>query len=308
MKAWRIHHFGGPEAMSLDDIDQPRAGDGEVLVRVAATSINPVDYKTRDGSFFVVKEKDLPFILGRDVAGTVESDACGFKAGERVYAMPAFERGTYVQYIVLKKDEISRLPDSVDLQTAGGVPLAALTAWQGLYDEGNLKSGERVLVLGAPGGVGHLAVQFAIADGATVFATGRAQDRQFVKGLGVERFIDTESETLDVIGAPVDLVYDLIGPKAQADAWKVLKSGGRFVSTLQEPDAAAAGEADPGNVKTAHYMAKPSGAQLAKVAELMASGKVKLKVQGRFSFDQLPDAQRAMENEHTQGKIIVTVP
>lgn len=308
MQAWQIHRFGGPEVLTLDEIEQPVAGHGEVLVRIAATSINPVDYKTREGSFPVVKESDLPFILGRDVAGTVEADGAGFKAGERVYAMPAFERGTYARYVVLKADEVARLPAHVDMELAGGAPLAALTAWQGLFDQGHLKAGERVLVLGAPGGVGHLAVQFAKNAGATVFATGRGKDRRFAESLGVDRFIDTEAESLDVIGKPVDLVYDLLGPKAQAEAWKVIKAGGRFVSTLQEPDAGAAGTANPGGVKTSHYMARPSGAQLEQIAQLMAEGKVRVHEQRRFSFDKLPDAHRALENEHTQGKIIVTVP
>lgn len=305
MKAWQITRFGGPDVLALNEIDMPPLTDDQVLVRLVATSINPVDYKTREGKFAVVKESDLPMVPGRDVAGTIESDGGRFKAGERVYGMPALGRGSYAQFIAMKPDELARVPKAMDLTLAGGVPLAALTAWQGLFDHGGLKVGERVLILGAPGGVGHFAVQFAAHAGATVLATGRAKDRQFVESLGAERFIDAGSEMLEEIGAPVDLVYDLVGAEAQADAWKVIKEGGRFVSTLLEPDASST--ANPGGVRTAHYMAQPSGDQLEQIAALIAEGRVTVTEQRRFTFDQIPAAQRALENEHTQGKIIVTV-
>lgn len=303
MKAWQIHRFGGPEVLTLDDIDAPVLKGDEVLVRMVATSINPVDYKTREGEFPVVKESDLPVVLGRDVSGTIESDGHGFTKGERVYGMPAFERGTYAELVAMKPEELARVPSAMDLQLAGGVPLAALTAWQGLFDQGNLKAGERVLILGAPGGVGHFAVQFAVHSGATVVATGRAKDRQFVESLGAQRFIDTESESL-ATAEPVDLVYDLLGGKAQDDAWSVIKKQGRFVSTLQEPQSPeGSGQAD---VKTSHYMARPSGEQLERIAQLIAQGKVTVTEQRRFTFDKIPEAQKALENDHTQGKVIVT--
>ncbi len=303
MKAWQIHRFGGPEVLTLDDIEQPRTSGDEVLVRILATSINPVDYKTREGSFPPIGEDELPVVLGRDVAGRVEADSGKFMAGERVYGMPGIERGTYAHYIVMKPDELAHVPDGIDLTLAAAVPLAALTAWQGLFDEGGLQSGERVLILGAPGGVGHLAVQFAKNAGATVFATGREKDRQFLESLGAQA-IDADADLQKVIGGPVDLVYDLLGGKAQEAAWKVVADNGRFVSTLQMPDANASGKS---GVKTAHYMAKPSGDQLEQVALLMTEGKVKVIEQKRFSFAQIPEAQRWLENEHTRGKIVVTV-
>ena len=307
MKAWRIHRFGGPDVLALDDVQQPQpegAGDA-VLVRIAATSVNPVDYKTREGKFPAVGEDALPCVLGRDVAGTVETDGGGFRAGERVFGMPGTDRGSFSQFILMKSAELARLPDAVDLTLAGGVPLAALTAWQGLFDHGDLKAGERVLILGAPGGVGHFAVQFAAHVGATVYATGRAQDRQFLQDLGADHAIDTDATPLDAaVGAPVDLVYDLLGPKAQADAWQVIQPAGRFVSTLQEPDAKAAGRE---RVRTARYMAEPSAEQLDRIAALLASGKVRVAEQRRFEFPRLRDALDMLENEHTQGKIIVTV-
>ena len=304
MKAWRIHAFGDSTMLACDDVDRPVAAAGEVLVRIEGTSINPVDYKTREGKFPPVTEKDLPKILGRDVAGIVETAGDGFAVGDRIYGMPDHDRGTYAQFIAMKPGELAALPDDVDLETAGATPLAALTAWQGIFDHGKLKAGERVLVLGAAGGVGHLAVQFAKQAGATVFATGRAPDIAFLESLGIDQAIDTDHDDLAVIGAPVDLVYDLIGGKAQADAWAAIAEDGRFVSTLTEPDAASAGKP---SVRTAHYMAKPDGAALTRIAAMLAGGSVRVTIAERFAFDRLPAAQEALEHGGIHGKVAVSV-
>jgi NADPH:quinone reductase-like Zn-dependent oxidoreductase len=303
MEAWQIHEFGGAEVLKLETVPAPQAGTGELLVRINATSINPVDFKTRDGDFPPVDSADLPVILGRDVAGTVVEGAGEFATGDRVYGMPAFGRGTYAEQVVMKPAEVARIADSVDMATAGSVPLAALTAWQGLFDEGQLQPGERVLILGAPGGVGHLAVQFAVVRGASVIATGRAEDMDFLKSLGADEVIDTDNSDLSVIEGEVDLVYSLLHGDAQAAAWKVVNPNGRFVSTLEKPKS----NGDMPNVKTAHYMAAPDGARLAEIMELIESGEVVVSVQRTFDFDAVPDAQRALENEHSQGKIAVLV-
>ena len=301
MKAWRIHKFGGVEVLQCDTVQRPEPATGDVLVRIAATSINPVDYKTRDGEFPAIGGDDLPVILGRDVAGTVVSGD-GFNAGDRVYGMPGFDRGSYAEYVVMKPSELAHLPDPVDFAQAGGAPLAALTAWQGLFDHGRLKKGERVLILGAPGGVGHLAVQFAKHAGAAVLTTGHARDEEFLRRMGADKVIDSDNQSLASIGAPVDLVYDLLGGDAQSAAWAAIADNGRFVSTLEEPDGDKAGK--PG-VRTAHYMAEPNGGQLADIADLMRDGAVRVVVQERFGFKQLPQAQRALEEQHAQGKIVV---
>ena len=304
MKAWRVHAFGDSTMLVCDDVDRPVAATGEVLVRIEATSINPVDYKTREGKFPPVTEQDLPKTLGRDVAGTVETAGDGFAVGDRVYGMPDHDRGSYAQFIAMKPGELAAVPDGVDLETAGATPLAALTAWQGLFDQGKLAAGERVLILGAAGGVGHLAVQFAKQAGATVFATGRAADIAFLESLGIERAIDTENAELSIIGAPVDLVYDLIGGEAQAAAWDAVADDGRFVSTLTEPDGAKAAKPD---VRTAHYMAKPDGAALTRVAGMLADGSVQVTIAERFNFDRMPAAQDALEHGGVHGKIAVSV-
>ena len=304
MKAWRIHAFGGSDALTLDDIERPVPDGGNVLVKIAATSINPVDYKTREGEFPPVKLNNLPKTLGRDVAGVVTLAGDGFVVGDSVYGMPEHDRGSYAQYIVMKPGELAALPDGIDMATAGAVPLAALTAWQGLFNHGLLTKGERVLILGGAGGVGHLAVQFAIQAGATVFATGRAQDITFLESLGVTRAIDTDAEPLSIIGEPVDLIYDLIGGDAQQEAWPAIADDGRFVSTLTEPDATKAGEL---GVRTAHYMARPDGAALSQIAAIIADSVVKVTIAKTFSFAEMRAAQDALEHGGVHGKIAVSL-
>ncbi|OYY91711.1 MAG: hypothetical protein B7Y45_01695 [Sphingomonas sp. 28-66-16] len=301
MRAWQIHDFGDAGMMKLETVPVPTPREGELLVRIDATSINPVDYKTREGEFPPVDSSDLPAILGRDVAGTVIAGGDAFAAGDRVYGMPAFGRGSYAEQVMMKPAELARIADRVDMTTAGSLPLAALTAWQGLFDQGALQAGERVLILGAPGGVGHLAVQFAVARGASVIATGRQQDVDFLKELGADQVIDTDSADLSEIEGEVDLVYSLLHGEPQAAAWAVVKSDGRFISTLEEPESNGK---KPG-VRTARYMAAPNGDQLAEIMDLVESGKVSVKLQQRFAFEDIPAAQDALENDHTQGKIAV---
>jgi NADPH:quinone reductase-like Zn-dependent oxidoreductase len=173
MKAIRIHGFGGPEVLQLDDVPIPQPGADELLVRIRAASVNPVDYKIRRGAVPWVTPEMLPIILGRDLSGTVEGAGVGaFGQGEAVYAMlGGIDRGSYAQYVVVKPNEAARKPARLSHIEAAAVPLAALTAWQGLFDHGHLEAGQTVLIHGGSGGVGHFAIQFAKIKGATVLTT-----------------------------------------------------------------------------------------------------------------------------------------
>lgn len=307
MLAWRIHEFGAAGTLKRDELERPEPGPEQILVAVKATSINPVDYKTRCGDFAPVGRDKLPYTLGRDMAGVIEavgSDVTGLVHGQRVFGMPGYERGTYATHVLMKPHEVALLPEHLDMSGAGALPLAALTAWQGLFDHGGLTKGETVLIHGASGGVGHLAVQFAKAEGARVIATGHAADTDFLHGLHADRVIDTGSSDLGGIDEAVDLVFDLIGGDEQAKEWMLLKDGGRFVSTLDEPDQ---DEAKRRHVKTAHYLAEPNGKQLAQVAELVAAGTVHCAIDRSFAFADLREAHTRLEEAHVQGKIIVTI-
>jgi NADPH:quinone reductase-like Zn-dependent oxidoreductase len=305
MKAVRIHEFGGPEVLRVETQPRPEAGPGEVLVRVEAASVNPVDYKMRNGGY--VPKSALPLTLGRDVAGVVDATASEngrFKAGDAVYAMLARDRGGYVEYVAVKAADCARKPERLDFIQAAAVPLAALTAWQGLFDYGHLTAGQRVLIHGASGGVGHFAVQFAKARGATVFATCSGDDVDFVRGLGADEVIDYRTERFEDRARDIDLVYDLVAGETQDRSWAVLKDGGAMVSTLKEPDAAKAAAK---HARAAHYMAQPNGGQLAEIARLIDDGKVVPTIAAVFPLEDAAQAEKQLEDEHVRGKIVLEV-
>ncbi|THD52160.1 NADP-dependent oxidoreductase [Phenylobacterium sp.] len=305
MKAVRIHEFGGPEVLRVEDQPRPDPAPGEVLVRVEAASVNPVDYKMRNGGY--IPERALPVTLGRDVAGAIEAvagETSGFKAGDAVYAMLARDRGGYVEYVAVKAADCARKPERLDFIQAAAVPLAALTAWQGLFDHGRLAAGQRVLIHGASGGVGHFAVQFAKARGATVFATCSQEDVAFVRGLGADEVIDYHAERFEDRAHDIDLVYDLVAGETQDRSWTVLKDGGVMVSTLKEPDKA---KAEAKRARGVHYMAQPNGGQLAEIARLIDDGKVTPVIAAVFTLADAAKAERKLENEHVRGKIVLEV-
>ncbi|HEY1605659.1 MAG TPA: NADP-dependent oxidoreductase [Allosphingosinicella sp.] len=308
-RAVRISRFGGLDALNIDAIEIPQPRDDEVLVRVAAASLNPVDYKIREGKYWAVKETDLPVILGRDLAGTVESRGAAahdtLSKAAPVFAFIGQDRGAQSDYVLVKAAELAAAPASIDLVHAAGAPLAAITAWQGLFDHGGLSEGQRVLIHGGAGGVGHLAIQLAKAKGATVFTTCSGRDLDFVRGLGADRAIDYEKERFEDVARDMDVVFDLVAGETQDRSWAVLREGGIMVSTLKEPDQrkAAAHKA-----RTApRYTAQPNAAQLREVAELIHAGKVKIVVSETYSLDQVRQAYERLENGHVRGKIVLTL-
>jgi NADPH:quinone reductase-like Zn-dependent oxidoreductase len=306
MKAIRIHDFGGPEVLKREDVPLPEPRDDEVLVRIRAASVNPVDFKTREGKYPMVKREDLPITLGRDFSGTIESCGTrvqGLSKGDGVFALLDRDRGSYAQYVVAKAIEFTAKPQTLDHVHAAAVPLAALTAWQGLFDQGQLTAGQKVLIHGGAGGVGHMAVQLAKAKGAWVAATCSGQDMDIVRELGADKAIDYKNQRFEDEVSDLDLVYDLIGGDTQARSFAVLKRGGALISTLQKPDAAKAKEKD---LRVAHYMAEANAAQLRDVARLIDEGKARAVVSRTFSLDEAADAQTFLENEHVRGKIVLT--
>lgn len=306
MKAARIHRFGGPEVIRIEDIPTPEPGQGEVLIRVHAASVNPVDWKIRQGGY--LSEDKLPMTLGRDVCGTIDQMGAGagdgFKMGDAVFAMLAREQGGNAEFAIARADICAPKPGKLDPVQTGSLGLASLTAWQGLFDHGGLRQGQRVLIHGAAGGVGHLAVQFAVARGAEVFATCGAQDKDFVRGLGAAEVIDYKSERFEDRARDIDIVYDLIGGETQDRSWSVLKRGGIIVSTLTEPDKA---KAAAHGARGTHYMAQPNGAELREVAGLVDQGKVKPAIDRVLPLASVAEAHRVLEHEHVRGKVVLQV-
>lgn len=307
MKSIRIHRFGGPEVLQQDTQPWPTLQGDELLIRVHAASVNPVDYKTREGAFPMIREKDLPLTLGRDVSGVVENPGAAgsyFNRGDQVYALLAPDQGGYTEYTKASARACSLKPVNLTHVEAAALPLAALTAYQGLFVHGALKPEQRVLIHGGSGGVGHLAVQLAKAKGAHVITTVGSSHLELARKLGAEQVIDYHSEQFDQIIERVDLVLDLVGGDTLKRSFAVLKRGGVLVSTLEEPDAKLAREH---GVRGVLFLTEPSGAQLAEIGRLVETEELRPQVSATFALEDAATAQQKLEREHGAGKIVLTV-
>ncbi len=307
MKAVRIRSFGGPEVLEFAEVEKPVPQDDEVLIRVRAASVNPVDYKIRSGSYPVVKQDQLPKVLGRDVAGEIER--CGpsvrdLEVGETVYAMLDGGPGGYAEYVTMRADLVAPKPGELDYRSAAAVPLAGLTAWQGLFDHGHLQAGQRVLIHGGAGGVGHLALQFAKAKGATVTTTVSTQDVDFVRHLGADQVIDYTRERFEEKVRDVDLVLDLIAGETQERSWAVLKDGGTMISSLARPSEARARER---HARAESFVAHPDRAELMEIGRLIDQGRVHPHVSAVFELKQAAEVQPRLEHRHPQGKVVLQI-
>ncbi|HVZ66573.1 MAG TPA: NADP-dependent oxidoreductase [Lacunisphaera sp.] len=307
MHAIVIRSFGGPEVLEPAEVPRPEVRDGEVLIRVRAAGVNPVDYKIRSGHF-AKSDVKLPAVLGRDVAGTVAAvgpNVTGFRPGDEVFAFLGSHSGGYAEYAVARESEIAAKPASLDFVHAAAVPLAATTAWQALFDHGHLEPGQRVLIHGAAGGVGHFAVQFAKAKGANVVATCGPQDVDLVCNLGADEVIDYHRDNFDRRAANVDLVVDLIAGDTQERSWKVLKYGGTMISTLQQPSEQ---KARAHGARAEVFMAEPRHDELVEIGELIDDGKVRVVVHHTRQLDNVRQVHEELEHEHTMGKSVLTLP
>lgn len=309
MKAVRIHKFGGPEILVYEDAPKPEPQAGEVLIRVAAAGINPIDWKVGEGMMEQMAKHSLPLIPGWDAAGTVEAlglGATAFAVGDAVFAMADNQRdGAYAEYISLPANTLCQKPSSADFTAAASVPLASTTAWEALFEAANLQSGQTVLVHGAGGAVGAFAVQFAKVKGAKVVATATGDDIAYVRGLGADVVVDYKTEKFEDAAHGIDVVLDTIGGDTQARSWQTLRDGGILVTTVgvitESPEAAARG------VQGKPFGAHPDSAVLAEIARLIDAGKVKTRVGAMFPLSEAKQAQEQAKSGHTRGKIVLTV-
>lgn len=306
MTAVRIHRFGGPEALRVETIEAPEPKPDEVLVKVRTASVNPIDYKIRSGAFPTLLQQ-LPKVLGRDIAGEIVR--CGTKVkgwaeGDAVYAMLEGGAGAYAEYATVRADLCARKPAHLDFEAAAAVPLAGLTAWQGEIDHGELHAGQRELIHGGAGGVGHLAIQFAKARGATVCTTVARDDFEFVRKLGADEVIDYQSERFEDILHDIDLVFDLIGGATQDRSWAVLKDGGTIVSSLAKPSEAKAREH---HARAEHFVTRPDGGELTEIGALVEAGKVRPFVMAVYPLAEVARAHEQAEHAHVRGKIVLRI-
>jgi NADPH:quinone reductase-like Zn-dependent oxidoreductase len=306
MKAVLIYKYGGPEVLEYTDAPVPAIKPDEVLIKVIATSINPVDYKVRQGHGF--PRAGFPAILGWDVSGVIEkagSDVQDFKPGDEVYARPNVMRdGTYAEYVAVQAKEISAKPKKLDHLQSASIPLAGLTAWQGLFDHGKLQAGQKVLINGAAGGVGTLATQLAKWKGAYVIGTASENNIGFLKELGADEVIDYKKQKVEDVLKNIDLVFDTIGGDAQVKLLEVLKPGGILVSTVGLKDEEAIKAKGIQGIK---YMALSVPADLEQLASLADEGKLKPVIQQVLPLTDIRKAHEIIEKGHVRGKIVITI-
>ncbi|HEY5408245.1 MAG TPA: NADP-dependent oxidoreductase [Ginsengibacter sp.] len=308
MKAIQIHEFGGPEVLKYEDAPKPKPGADEVVIKVFATSVNPIDWKIREGHAkgkFPIK---FPLIPGWDVSGEIDevgSNILNFRKGDEVYSRPdPTKNGTYAEYVVVKANLINLKPQSIDHEKAAAVPLAGLTAWQALFDYGKLQQGQKVLIHAASGGVGTFAVQFAKWKGAYVIGTTSKENMDFVKKLGADKVIDYKNEKFEEKLKNIDLVIDLIGGDTQKRSLKVIKRGGRLITTVQVENQEATKEK---NIHIEGFLAQSLPEELEQIKQLIDSGKVKPVVSKIMPLKDAAKAQKLSEKGHTRGKIVLQV-
>src|SRR2546423_11594448 len=308
MKAIRIHNYGGPEVLHYEDSPRPEPQAGEVVVRVHAAGVNPIDWKVREGHMKNFWPYKFPLILGWDLSGVVEELGKGvlrFKIGDEVYSLPDPTRnGAYAEYIVVREPELALKPNSLHHIRAAAVPLAALTAWQSLFDTAQLQPGQRVLIHAGSGGVGHFAVQLAKWKGAYVFATASSKNQDLLRELGVDEPIDYTQQRFEDIARNIDIVLDTIGGETQERSWSVLKKGGNLVSLVQPPSEEKAKER---GVRAAFVAVHPSGAQLAEIAKITDSGQLPPSIARILPFSEARRAHELSQSGHTHGKITMRV-
>ena len=276
MKAVRLHEFGGPEVLRVEDVPRPDVGPHDVLIRVIAASFNPIDAKVRDGSMKQAIARPLPIVLGWDAAGIVEevgADVTGFARGDAVFTYPEFRRGgTYAEFVAVDHTQVAKKPQTVSFADAAALPMTAQAAWMAIVTTAAVSQGQRVLIHGGAGGLGTIAVQLAHARGAEVIATASATDLPLVTGLGADQAIDYRTTRFQDVVRDVDVVLDTLGGQTQDDSWAVLKPGGILVATAQPPSAERAQAA---GVRAQFIFTPPSGAVLAQIAALVDAGSLR---------------------------------
>ncbi|MFC9793294.1 NADP-dependent oxidoreductase [Streptomyces sp. NPDC127584] len=306
MRAVVVEQWGGPENLVEREVERPEPGLGEVLVRVHAAGVNPVDWKTR-ASGGLIEWGALPAV-GWDVSGTVEAVGPGvgiLRPGDEVFGMPLFPRqaGAYAEYVVAPARHLAPKPASLTHVEAAALPLAALTAWQALVDAADVRPGERVLVHAAAGGVGHLAVQIAKARGAHVIGTASAAKHDLVRELGADEVVDYRATRFEDVVADVDVVLDGIGGETAERSLKVLRDGGRLI-TLPGPDDVPAAR---DGVRASWVLVEPDHLGLREIAALVEAGRLRPVVEVVVPLAEAAKAHEIGERGRTTGKIVLEI-
>jgi NADPH:quinone reductase-like Zn-dependent oxidoreductase len=308
MKAVRIHEYGNASVLKFEDAPMPVISANEVLVRVVAASVNPVDWKIRAGYLKEMIPYALPLTLGWDVSGVVEAigaEVTRFKVGDAVYSRPDIKRnGTYAEFIAIREAELAFKPLTISHAEAASLPLAGITAWEALINTAKIVARQKVLIHAGSGGVGSLAIQLAKSCGAYVIATTSSKNIALVKSLGADEVIDYKTQKFTELVQDADVVFDTLGGAIQESSWSVLRRGGILVSIVSPPSADKAKEM---GVNSAFVFIEPSAEILQQLAMLVDAGKMRPIVGAEFALKDIALAHALSETGRSMGKIVLYV-
>ena len=308
MKAVRIHEYGNSDVLAFEDAPMPSITSNEVLVKVVAASVNPVDWKIREGYLKEMISYSMPVILGWDVSGVVTevgSDVTRFSVGDSVYSRPDIKRnGTYAEYVAIRENEVALKPLTISHNEAASLPLAGITAWEALITTAQISAGQKVLIHAGSGGVGTLAVQIAKSRGAYVIATTSGKNKALVKSLGADEVIDYQTQNFAEVLSDIDVVFDTLGGDIQESSWSVLKQDGILVSIVSPPPEEKAKEL---NIRSAFVFIEPNAPILEELSKLVEQGKLRPVIGAEFALQDIVKAHTLSESGRTVGKIVLYV-
>src|ERR1700726_2980908 len=333
MRAYALEHYGGPEGSRLMDVPAPALGPCDILVKVRAAGLNPLDFKFRQGKLRAIQRPKLPFVLGNELAGEViaaGSDVKRFRVDDRVFARVAKERaGAFAEQACVDEVHAAHMPRNLDFMAAAAVPLAGLTALQALRDELGVKPGQRVFISGGAGGVGTFAIQIAKWLGAHVTTTASKRGEALVRSLGCDEVIDYTSQSISKAGGRFDAGFDLIGGKALKQMFEIMNPGTRIVSVAGVPEPQTAIKdlggrralavafwiissgirlrARRAGVGYRYLFMRASGTELAELAGLIEQGKLKVIIDKIYPFAKISEALAYLESGHAKGKVVVAM-
>lgn len=308
MYAIHVHRYGGPEQLKLEQTSRPAPREGEVLVRVHAVGVLPIEWKVRQGLFQRFQPVSFPYIPGSAFAGIIEELGPGvttFQKGEAIFGRSS--AGAYAEYTTASSETIALKPEKLSFDEAASLSGGATTAWIALFENGDLQADQRVLIHGAAGGVGSFAVQFARSKGARVIATAGANNLNFVRALGAETVIDYASTPFEQIVRDVDMVLDTIGGETLLRSFEVVKPGGIVVSLLEQPSQELARERGIRAMKNTATQPFPSNSLLQAIAQSISEGSVKVTLERIFALDEASAAHELSQTGHGRGRIILHI-
>ncbi len=302
MKAVKIDQYGDESVLQIVDVPKPEPAIDQILIKVYAASVNPMDWKIRDGAGARFG-MSLPIFLGSEIAGIVErvgEKVTAWSVGDEVYGM--VKTGGYAEYALANPDEVVTKPATIDFPHAAAIPLGALTAWQAMFDVGQLKAGQTILITAAAGGVGSLAVQLAKVRGAIVTGLASGDNEDFVRALGADDFVDYTKQPFEDVITAMDVVFDAVGGDTFERAFKCVKKGGSLVTAVAFPTPA---QGVPYGVNAARVYCQPSRDELSEISQLVAANKLKSYVSQIFPLEQVSAAHKLSKQGRTKGKIIL---